>query len=135
MALAAALASNAGRAPVILIGSVLMVGPSPNLWSGRAKIYQEVTYRPMRWLWVSPPLAPGADRLVVRHLLVAHSRTADPERPRLRLDMFAEGAEILLFVDLIDGHWTCDGENYGAVPFTPEVKELIGKALAGRPSR
>jgi hypothetical protein len=127
--LPAALAANAVRAPVILIGSVLSVGAPPDSWSGRVPAYQEVTYRPVRWLWVLPPLAPNGERLVIRHLVVAKSRTADPEHPRLRTDLFKEGAEMLLFVDLVDGQWTCIGENYGAVPLTPEVRDLIGKAL------
>ena len=130
--LPAALAANAVRAPVILIGSVLSVGPSPEFWSGRVPAYQEVTYRPVRWLWVLPPLAPNPERLPVEHLVVARSLTADPEKPRLRPDLFKEGAEFLLFLELSDGRWTCVGENYGAVPLTPEVQKLIGDVLLRR---
>jgi hypothetical protein len=132
-ALRAALRANTARAPVIVTGSILAVGPSPGIWSGRFPVYQEVTYQPRHWKRLIPPRAPDLERLVVRHLLVAGSRTADPDHPRLRPDLFQVGAEMLLFLELIDGHWTCLGEDYGAVPVTDEVREVVDAALARRP--
>ena len=111
--------ASAAEAPVIAIAVVRELGPPPRAWSGVAAAYQEVAYRPLRWLWVTPPLAPDLDRHKVRHLVVARSRTADPQHPGLRADLFKEGAEFLLFIDLVDGQWTCVGENSDTMSAAP----------------
>jgi hypothetical protein len=128
--LAAALTAVAVRAPIVLRGSILALGPPPHMWSGRLAVYQEVTYRVQHWFHLRPPLRPPDDVLVVRHPVVFKSRTAHPTEPRLMEEMFRPGAVMALFIDLVDNRWTCFDENYGAVPVGPGVEGLVSQAVA-----
>jgi hypothetical protein len=127
--LIAAVAANTIEANLIAVGTVQALGPPPGMWSGLVAAYQEVTYRPVTYLKVVPPWLPRWDRLEVLHPVVALSRTADPEHPRLRADLFHPGAELVLFLRDENGRWAAMEENYGAVPLTPEVEGLLAKTL------
>jgi hypothetical protein len=105
---------TAATASAIFEGEVVAVGPSPGVWSGRFVAYQTVTYRATKI--VSDPdkrLEVGAT-VLVQHMLVAGSETADPQ-PRLRQALVVVGAMVIVLAKWSDGHWAGIDEHYGVV--------------------
>lgn len=107
-------ARAATTARAVFEGDILAIGTTPGVWSGRFAAYQAVTYHVTKI--VTDPdkrLSIGA-QVIVQHLLVAGSETADTQ-PQLRPALVAVGATVIVLVSRSDDHWTGFDEHYGIV--------------------
>jgi hypothetical protein len=109
-----AFARAAAVAPTVFEGSVVAVGPTPAVWSGRYAAYQAVTYRVTR-IVADPDHQLSVDaQVTVQHLLVAGSETADA-RPQLRPALAHAGAPVIVLARWSGDHWTGVDEHHGLV--------------------
>jgi hypothetical protein len=131
----AAIEAIANEAPVIVVGEVLSVGSRPGFWSGLFPAAQDVHYVILEVIKGSP-----GKNLLVRHLVVKNSLTADSEIPQLSTKMFAKGQKLILFLEPIpkkDGgainssatktDYQTLNENLGAISFTLKSREILSK--------
>ena len=109
-----AFARAAAVAPTVFEGSVVAVGPTPAVWSGRYAAYQAVTYRVTRIVADPDRLLSVDAQVTVQHLLVAGSETADA-RPRLRPALAHAGAPVIVLARGTGDHWTGVDEHHGLV--------------------
>ena len=109
-----AFARAAAAASTVFEGSVVAVGPTPAVWSGRYAVYQAVTYRVTR-IVADPDRRLSVDaQVTVQHLLVAGSETADAG-PRLRPALAHTGAPVIVLASWSGDHWTGVDEHHGIV--------------------
>ncbi len=132
------LADEMGRqlpeAELVFVGEIVAISKSPEIWSGLAATYQEVTYRVTAVL-----LGTGAsvgDRVVVRHLLVDGSPTADRAAVQLLPSLFHTGSSLVVLVRL--GHvppgpkadyWNCVSEQHGVAAATASLVEALERRI------
>jgi hypothetical protein len=107
-------ARAAAVAPTVFEGSVVAVGPTPAVWSGRYAAYQAVTYRVTRIVADPDRLLSVDAQVTVQHLLGAGSETADA-RPRLRPALAHAGAPVIVLARWTGDHWTGVDEHHGLV--------------------
>jgi hypothetical protein len=127
---------NARIADAIVIGRVITVGPPPPAWSGMFAAWQRVDYQPLIWL-KKPEQVDLPQSITAYHLVVSGAPTADPTAPRLRNSIFYRGAELVLFVRVVDSRYEVFDEHLGALPNDPKTVQQIEATLrepAVRPS-
>lgn len=118
-----AASSSIERADLAFKGRVVSLGVAPNAWSGVLAIYQPVTWRVERVYRGDAALA--GTELVVRHVLVAGSRTAQASPPGLNPTMFAVESEWIVLATTVGGPPTCLSENDGIVAPSAEVEAAL----------
>jgi hypothetical protein len=109
-----AFARAAAAAPAVFEGSVVTVGATPALWSGRVAVYQAVTYRVTRVVADRDHRLSVGGEVTVQHLLVAGSETANHE-PRLRPALARPGATVIVLARWSGDHWEGVDEHHGIV--------------------
>lgn len=123
----ALVAQVAREAQVVLIGTVVAVGPPPGIWSGRMAVRQSVV------LQVSSVLkgyAPGPN-VTVNIPVVAKSRLADSTQPALSPAIFKIGAILIVLANLDETRQMLDGldENISAIGASPNNQAAIAALL------
>jgi len=122
------------QADAIAVGTVKSLGSPPPAWSGVFAAYQPVHYHVVKWL--RKP-APGNERdgITVFHPVVAKSRTADPDHPKLLESLFHPGAELILLLRVKDSRFETFDENYGVIQNDAKTQEAVVHALEQQSSR
>lgn len=119
---------NTHAADMILVGKVKSVGPPPGAWSGAFAAWQSVDYQVIRLLKKSEKGLP-LQAIVVFHMVVSGSKTANTAAPRLRESLFRPGAELILFVREKNSRYEVFDENLGVLPNDPRALEKVEHAL------
>jgi hypothetical protein len=89
-------ARSVAKAPVVFVGRVVAVGPSPGVYSGVVVTRQSVIYD-IEEVWKGRAPAP---RVVVSHVL-AEEPTLDPAEPRLNPAVWRVGARLVIASDFV----------------------------------
>lgn len=119
---------------LVFVGEVVSVGRPPGVWSGDVQFFQEVTYRVTKVLR-GDASKPG-ELVVVRHLVVADSATADHDVPQLLPGLFNPGASLLVLAhdepqrETHATRWTSANEQYGVAAATPALVDALERAIA-----
>lgn len=122
------------RSDIIAIAEVIEVSQPPGFWSGTTPARQSIRYKVLSLIRGGPL----SNEVLVSHLVVRNSRTADANSPRLSEDYFSKGRRLLLFLKVTDEKsvkrsrtksYAVWNENDGAIEPSSEtltkVKELI----------
>lgn len=105
----------ATRAGAVFEAVVVAVEPAPMVWSGLLAVYQTVTYRIVKIITDNDKRLSVDTQLLVRHLIVLQSKTADT-KPQLRPDLVKIGVTVIVLADWRDNQWTGVDEHFGIVP-------------------
>lgn len=121
-----------GRADLVFKGKVESVGEAPLLESGRYLAAQRVEYRVVE-VWVGKVSA--GDRVVVDHVVVRGSASAEPGKNELSNALFRPGSMLLVIAAKANEHWQILDEEYGTLPANAANEALVRKAIKGREAR
>lgn len=121
---------RARESELIFVGAVERLGPPPPHWSGYYASHQQVWYR------VDETIkgAVAERELVVSHLVVKNSPTADPDGAvGLSRRLFADGARLLVMARAAtEGQCSSPSERFGAMPLSAALVEQIRGLVAPR---
>lgn len=131
MALEDKVRTRLDAADIVFVGQPVRLRPSPGAWSGRYASYQQVEYRPIRILKGQPPTDKGM--VVVSHLLVARSMTADHVEPRLNLALFSIEQSLLVLARVDKGELYALDENDSVMLATEDLLAEVQRHLASAP--
>ena len=126
---------NIGQAKIIVVAEILEIGKEPGYWSGLFLATQTVRYHIIETL---KGRVPGRE-IIVRHLVVHNSETADPSLPRLNPCLFSKNHKVILFLSeipikerdpgLLQAKYETFDEHFGVIPDIPDAIKNIAKAL------
>lgn len=124
-----AIFNNTREADLIVVARVVSVGPPPPAWSGIFAAWQRVDYQIVRWLKKRKE-DQTAQSIAVWHPVVFGSPIADPTAPRLRESVFRPGAELIIFVRVVDARYEVFDERLGVLPNRAPWLDEIEAAIA-----
>ena len=124
------LTSNLKLADLVLVGTVVHLGPPPKFKSGGFMALQEVRYKVDEVL--NGVLPAKTSELDVQHVVVGGSRTADPspEANRLSPSLFAVGSRLLVIAKRESSMWLGSDEDYGVIAPTDSNLRVIKQFLS-----
>ena len=114
---------NYSRAELVFTATLLSLEASPGVWSGTLAVYQKAHYRIVRVYKGSPGAVDS--EVVVQHLLVQGSPTADETQARLSPALFQPGKRLLLFAKRSGTGLNCLNSSDGVVRATDEVLDSL----------
>jgi len=104
------------KSDLIIIGTIVDLGPAPKDWSGYTSSYQTVRYKIEKIVKGQY----GASEISVDHIVVFGSRTAQPgETPGLSDVVFSPGTKLIVSAQRYDSSkWKSLNEVIGGVPYS-----------------
>jgi len=110
---------NRSRSELVFTAMLLSLEASPGVWSGTLAVYQKAHYRIVRVYKGSPGAVDS--EVVVQHLLVQGTPTADATQARLSPALFQPGKPLLLFAKRSGSGLICLNAVDGVIRATDEA--------------